>query len=137
MITSRSFLPLVVTVLSAGLLSCSSTGKATSTTGADTLSPVYENAQPQLIARQFKFTEGPAADAAGNIYFTDQPNDKIWKYDTEGKLTQFLDKTGRANGLYFDRNGNLIACADDVNELLSFTPDGKVTILMDNYLGKK
>jgi gluconolactonase len=137
MITSRSFLSITLTVLSAGLVSCSSAGKTTTSTGTDTLSPVYANAQPQLISRQFKFTEGPAADATGNIYFTDQPNDKIWKYDTDGKLSLFLDTTGRANGLYFDRNGNLIACADDANELLAVTPDGKVTILMDNYLGKK
>lgn len=134
---SRSFLTIALTALSAGIVSCSSSGKATTVTNADTLSPVYENAQPQLISRQFSFTEGPAADKAGNIFFTDQPNDKIWKYDTEGKLSLFLDKTGRANGLYFDRNGNLIACADDANELLSITPDGKATILMDNYLGKK
>jgi len=135
--TTRSFLTIALSVLSTGLFSCSTSGKATTTTNTDTLSPVYENATPQRIARQFSFTEGPAADKAGNIFFTDQPNDKIWKYDTEGKLTLFLDKTGRANGLYFDRKGNLIACADDANELLAIGPDGKVTILMTNYLGKK
>lgn len=103
----------------------------------DTLSPVYENAKPELVSRQFSFTEGPAVDKKGNIYFTDQPNDKIWKYDTEGKLSLFLDKTGRANGLYIDKKGNIIACADAENELWSISPAKKITILMNNYEGEK
>src|SRR6476659_917846 len=59
-------------------------------------------ATPHLISDQFKFTEGPAVDKSGNVFFTDQPNDKIWKYDVNGKLSVFLDKTGRSNGMYFD-----------------------------------
>lgn len=139
MMISRSFLSLLCISCAWCILSCSTVGKAgtATTTGSDTSSPVYENAQPQLIARQFSFTEGPAVDKQGNIFFTDQPNDKIWKYDTAGKLSLFLDKTGRSNGLYFDKKGHLIACADANNELWSITPDGKVTVLMDNYGGKK
>ena len=34
-----------------------------------------------LIDSSFSFTEGPATDKAGDIFFTDQPNDNIWKYD--------------------------------------------------------
>lgn len=135
----RSFLCLLSLSATLYLHSCAGPGK-TSTAHllqADTLSPVYDNAQPQLISRQFSFTEGPAADKQGNIFFTDQPNDKIWKWDTEGKLSLFLDKTGRSNGLYFDHKGNLIACADAANELWSITPAGKVTVLMDQYAGKK
>lgn len=92
---------------------------------------------PQLVARQFKFTEGPAADRAGNVYFTDQPNDKIWKYSTDGKLSVFLDKAGRANGLYFDKQGNLLACADEQNQLWSIAPDGKVTVLLEDVQGHR
>ncbi|RYG05228.1 MAG: hypothetical protein EOO02_04255, partial [Chitinophagaceae bacterium] len=49
----------------------------------------------KLISSQFKFTEGPAADRAGNIYFTDQPNNTIWKVDTKNNLSLFMDKAGR------------------------------------------
>lgn len=98
---------------------------------------VAEGATPHLISRQFKFTEGPAVDKDGNVFFTDQPNDKIWKYDTAGKLTVFLGKSGRANGLYFDQAGNLIACADESNQLLSISPKKKVTVLVKNVKGKK
>lgn len=87
------------------------------------------------ISDQFTFTEGPAADKAGNIYFTDQPNNKIWKYDTAGKLSVFMDPAGRANGMYFDQQGNLIACADEKDELWSIAPGKKVKVLLKDFNG--
>ena len=86
------------------------------------------SAAPTLLSRQFSFTEGPAADQAGNVYFTDQPNDKIWKYDTAGRLSVFLAPSGRANGLYFDPRGNLLACADAQGQIWSIAPDKTVTV---------
>lgn len=103
---------------------------------ADTIqesSIIARGATPQLISGKFKFTEGPATDKYGNVFFTDQPNDKIWKYDTDGKLSVFLDKSGRSNGLYFNKKGNLISCADERNELWSIDPKGKVTVLLSDY----
>lgn len=97
---------------------------------------IAENAKPKLISNQFKFTEGPAVDKKGNVFFTDQPNDKIWKYSTEGQLTVFLDKTGRSNGMYFDKKGNLVTVADEKNEIWSISADKKITVLLDNYKGK-
>jgi gluconolactonase len=97
---------------------------------------IAENAKPKLVSNQFKFTEGPAVDKKGNVFFTDQPNDKIWKYSTDGELTVFLDKTGRSNGMYFDKKGNLLTAADEKNELWSISPDKKITILLDNFQGK-
>ncbi|MEZ0610719.1 SMP-30/gluconolactonase/LRE family protein [Fibrella sp. WM1] len=90
----------------------------------------------KLVARQFTFTEGPAVDKKGDVYFTDQPNDKIWRYDTKGNLSVYMDKTGRANGLYVDAKGNLLACADENNELWSISPAKRVTVLLKNYQGK-
>lgn len=98
---------------------------------------VADNAQLTLVSKQFSFTEGPARDKKGNIYFTDQPNDKIWIYRTNGKLREFASPSGRSNGLYIDKKGQIIACADDHNELWAFTTKGKHTVLMDNYEGKK
>lgn len=89
------------------------------------------------LADTFAFTEGPAADAGGNVYFTDQPNDKIYIWSTEGKLSVFLDGCERSNGLYFDADGSLLACADLHNRLVSFDRNGKMTILVENYKGKK
>ncbi|TGE20536.1 SMP-30/gluconolactonase/LRE family protein [Hymenobacter aquaticus] len=98
---------------------------------------IAKQAQPRLVAKQFTFTEGPAVDKAGNVFFTDQPNNKIWKYATDGKLTVFLDKAGRANGLYFDKMGRLLACADENNQLWAIGPDGKHTVVLDNAQGHR
>ncbi|PVD51471.1 gluconolactonase [Terrimonas sp.] len=89
------------------------------------------------ISDQFSFTEGPAVNKQGDIYFTDQPNDKIWKYDINGNLSLFMDKTGRSNGLFFDKKGNIISCADENNELWSISPDKKVKVLLSSFEGKK
>lgn len=90
----------------------------------------------EKLADGFAFTEGPAADAAGNVYFTDQPNDRIHRYSIDGELTTFLEPAGRSNGLCFDADGNLIACADEKNELWSIAPDGTRTVLVRDYEGK-
>lgn len=92
--------------------------------------------KPQRVSKQFEFTEGPAVDKKGNIYFTDQPNNKIWKYDNNGLLSVFINKAGRANGTYFDSKGNLIACADEYNQLWQISPRKKVKVLLDSYKGK-
>src|SRR6056297_3366514 len=82
-------------------------------------------AELQLLSDQFKFTEGPTTDAAGNVYFTDQPNDAIHMWTTDGTLQTFLQPAGRSNGLYFDADGLLWACADAKNQLWSIDAEGQ------------
>ncbi|MBB6237246.1 gluconolactonase [Pedobacter sp. AK013] len=91
----------------------------------------------KLISSQFKFTEGASVDKQGNVFFTDQPNDKIWKYGIDGKLSLYMDKSGRANGTYFDKKGNLIVCADEHNEIWSIDKNKKIKVLFSDYEGKK
>ncbi|SDH24343.1 gluconolactonase [Pedobacter terrae] len=91
----------------------------------------------KLISSQFKFTEGASVDKAGNVFFTDQPNDKIWKYDVKGKLSLYMDKSGRANGTYFDKKGNLIVCADENNQIWSIDKNKKIKVLFSDFEGKK
>ena len=98
---------------------------------------IAKGAKPEKLAGDFSFTEGPACDHAGNIFFSDQPNNRILKWSTDNKLTVFGDNFGRANGLYFDQKGNLISCSDEKNELWSITPEGKVTVLVKDFEGKK
>ncbi|MGN6542439.1 MAG: SMP-30/gluconolactonase/LRE family protein [Ginsengibacter sp.] len=94
-----------------------------------------DGATLQLISNQFSFTEGPATDKEGNVFFTDQPNNKIWKYDTDGNLSVFLSDAGRSNGMFFDKNGNLISCADEHDQLWSISPEGKITVLVKGFHG--
>ncbi|HCO96804.1 MAG TPA: hypothetical protein DIU00_23170, partial [Phycisphaerales bacterium] len=97
---------------------------------------IAPGAKVKKLADGFKFTEGPAVDAKGNVLFTDQPNDKIHKWSIDGKLSTWHDSPGRANGLYFDKRGNLLACADMDNQLWSIDTGGKVTVLVKDYKGK-
>lgn len=98
---------------------------------------IFKGAKPEKLAGDFAFTEGPACDRDGNIFFTDQPNNRILKWSTENKLSVFGDTFGRANGMFFDQDGNLISCSDEKNELWSIAPDCKVTVLVKDFEGKK
>jgi gluconolactonase len=100
-------------------------------------SVVAPDARLEKLAGGFDFTEGPTCDAEGNLFFTDQPNDRILKWSVEGRLPTFLLPAGRANGMCFDPKGRLIACADERNALWSIAPDGEVTVLIDGYGGKR
>lgn len=98
---------------------------------------IAKGATLRLVASDFKFTEGPAADPQGNVFFTDQPNNRILKWSPNAGVTVFMEDAGRANGLFFDRQGNLLACADEKNELWRIDGSKKVTVLVDGYQGKK
>jgi len=98
---------------------------------------IAEGATVQLAASGFAFTEGPAADADGNVYFTDQPNDRILKWSPDGEVSVFMEPTGRANGLVFDREGNLVACADADNQLVRISPDRAVEVLVADFNGQQ
>ena len=91
------------------------------------------DATVQKLAGEFRFTEGPAADKQGNIYFTDIPNNRIHRWSLDGKLSAFLENSDGANGLFFDKDGNLIACAGGKGQLVSIAPQGAVTVLADRY----
>jgi gluconolactonase len=93
-------------------------------------------AKLEHLAGGFEFTEGPTSDAHGNVFFTDQPNNRILKWSVDGQLTTFLQPAGRANGMYFDAHGDLLACADERTELWSITPDGRHTVLAGAFDGK-
>ena len=108
--------------------------------------PVIGSAQSQSVtapgatvrklAGDFRFTEGPAADALNNIFFTDIPNNRILKWSPDETLSTFRQNAGGANGLYFDRKGNLLVCEGSGQRLVSMAPDGTISVLADKYQGK-
>jgi gluconolactonase len=105
----------------------------------DPLGLVSSGRHGQLVtlAAGFSFTEGPAVDRRGNVFFTDQPNDRIYRWSARTrKVELFLEGTGRANGMAFDADGNLIAAADMHGELWKIRPDGSHSVLVDNYQGR-
>jgi gluconolactonase len=99
-------------------------------------SVIAPGATLQKLSGGFAFTEGATCDKAGNVFFVDQPNNRIMEWSTDGKLSTFMQPSGHANGMEFDAKGNLLACADEHNELWSITPDKTVTVLVTNFEGK-
>ncbi|MGN6494304.1 MAG: SMP-30/gluconolactonase/LRE family protein [Agriterribacter sp.] len=97
-----------------------------------TQSIIAKGATLQQAGAGFSFTEGPVSDKKGDVYFTDQPNNRIWKY-SNGKLSIYMEPAGRANGMFFDKEGNLIACADEHNELWKIDKNKHVQKLVVNY----
>ena len=97
---------------------------------------VAPGAKLEKLTDDCKFTEGPASDKDGNVYFTDQPNDRILKWSVDGKLSTFLQPCGRSNGLCFDDKGVLWACADEKNEMWTIDSAGKSTVVFKDYNGK-
>jgi gluconolactonase len=90
----------------------------------------------EKLSDGFLFTEGPTSDAKGNVYFTDQPNDRIMVWSTDGKLSTFMQPCGRSNGMSFDIDGNLWTCADEKNELWCIAPDKSIEIVASKYNDK-
>jgi gluconolactonase len=122
---SRLFLPLAVAFLCAVPVA------------AQENYPLAPGAKVTKLADGFKFTEGPSADAEGNVYFTDQPNDRILIWSADGKLSTFVEPAGRANGLCFDADGRLWVCADERNELWRVDPANKTKeVVVKDYGGK-
>jgi gluconolactonase len=119
-----------------GLILAAATLFTASKSAAQNSQIIAADARLEKLSGGFKFTEGPAADAEGNVYFTDQPNDRIMKWGIDGKLSTFLQPSGRSNGLCFDAQGNLWACADEKNELWRIDPTGTVTVVLKEYNGK-
>jgi gluconolactonase len=96
-----------------------------------------KGAQPVQAGSGYAFTEGSSVATDGRVFFTDQPNDKIYVWDENAGITLFKDGCERSNGTWFDRQGNLIACADLYNRLVKFTPAGQmITLLETGYEGK-
>ena len=93
--------------------------------------------KPVKVFTDFKFTEGPAFDLQGNLYFTDIPENRIHKVDTDGKLSVFLEPSNHCNGLMLDGEDNLLACEMDGRLVSINLKNKKVTPLAAEYQGKR
>jgi gluconolactonase len=98
---------------------------------------VAEGATLNKLVGDYKFTEGPAVDAQGNVYFTDKPDNRIYKWSVDGTMSLFMEPTRRSNGMFFDRQGNLITCADEQNQLIKIDKDKNITVLVNDFNGKR
>jgi sugar lactone lactonase YvrE/enterochelin esterase-like enzyme len=86
-----------------------------------------------LVAEGYRFTEGPAANERGEVFFNDIPNNKAYKIDLDGKVSPWLSDTKQANGQAFGPDGRLYAAA--ANEVLAYDAAGKATVIAEGFHG--
>jgi sugar lactone lactonase YvrE len=86
----------------------------------------------EVVSSGHKFTEGPAVDRQGNVFFSDIPNNRIHRIGVDGKVTVFKEDSGGANGLMFGPDGRLYACQNGRKRIVAYTPDGKESVLADD-----
>ncbi|MEZ5195993.1 MAG: SMP-30/gluconolactonase/LRE family protein [Bacteroidales bacterium] len=91
----------------------------------------------EKLAGGFQFTEGPAVDVEGNVYFTDIPANMILIWTLDNTLDTFSMNSGAANGLYFDKSGNLLACEGEKGQITSTSPEGVRTAIATKYNGTR
>ena len=100
-------------------------------------SKVYETVEAgsewQVVSEGHSFTEGPAANAQGEVFFSDIPKSRIHKISLDGKVSIFAENTGKANGLGFGPDGRLFACADGKQQITAYTPDGKESVVAEGF----
>lgn len=101
-------------------------------------SVVAPGAEPRELGKGYIFTEGPARDAEGNIFFSDIPNSKIHRWDAaSGEIVEWRTETGGANGNYFYTDGKLISCEGSARQVTATDFDSNTIVLTDSFEGKK
>jgi gluconolactonase len=105
---------------------------------AEEANPIPRAVGPiQRIAAGFSFTEGPVADDSGEVYFTDIPNNRIYRLTSSGKRELFTDQSNHANGLMFDAEGELLACEMDGRLVAWNVKTKKRRVVADSFGGER
>jgi sugar lactone lactonase YvrE len=86
-----------------------------------------------LVADGYRFTEGPAVNARGEVFFNDIPNSKTYKIALDGKVSPFLTDSQHANGQAFGPDGRLYAVAE--NKVLAYDEHGTPTVIAEGFRG--
>ena len=95
---------------------------------------IAPGAEVVKLAGGFGFTEGPTANSKGDVYFVDDTNCKIHVWSvSEKKCSVFIDESAHANGMYFDKNDILYVCEGGTSSVVSYTPDGKRTVIANKF----
>lgn len=104
-------------------------------TGSHAAELIAPDAQVQEVASGFSFTEGPVADADGNLYFTDIDNNRIHIWTVDGQLQTFRENTNATNGLYFDADWQLYGCEGGAGRLTRMDAQGNPMEVVATYNG--
>lgn len=117
------------------LVACS--GMTASLVAGELKDLIAPSAEVKKVVGDCKFTEGPAFSPKGFLLFSDIPNSRIVRVDTDGSSSDFLKPSGGANGLVFDAAGHLYACQGVARRVVKIAiQDGKIETLCESFDGK-
>lgn len=89
----------------------------------------------ELVASGYKFTEGTAVTARGEVYFNDVPASKTYKIGLDGKVTVFLNDSKKGDGQAFGPDGKLYSVAGGTSQILAWDTTGKATVVAEGFRG--
>lgn len=89
----------------------------------------------RLVGEGYTFTEGPAANARGEVFFNDIPDSKTWKVGLDGAVTTFVADARRANGQHVTRDGRLLSVAGGASQILAYAESGAVSVVAEGVAG--
>lgn len=89
----------------------------------------------KLVGEGYKFTEGTAVNAKGEVFFNDVPESKTYKVGLDGRVTVFLSDTKKGDGQAFGPDGRLYSVAGGANQIIAYDADGKPTVLAEGFRG--
>ncbi|WP_254508460.1 SMP-30/gluconolactonase/LRE family protein [Anatilimnocola floriformis] len=87
----------------------------------------------KLVGEGYKFTEGPTANAKGEVFFNDIPNQRTHKIDADGKISVLLEGSERANGQAMGPNGNLYAIRMDAENIMQMNDKGEWSLVKSGF----
>ena len=91
----------------------------------------------ERLAGPLSLTEGPAWDGTG-LFFTDIGKSLVRRYDPgTGRIDIWRDGTNAANGLMFDKTGQLFACEGLGRRVVRYDKRGVTTVIADSLDGKR
>ncbi len=85
----------------------------------------------RLVADGFTFTEAPAVDKDGRLYFPDVPSGRVYRISDDGKAEVFAENEGNTSGLMFGPRGLLFGCLYKAKQVVAYGPDGAYEVLAD------
>jgi gluconolactonase len=81
---------------------------------------VTEGTEFAVLGAGYGFTEGPAADGDGNVYFSDGQNNSIYRWQPGRPIALFANDSTDANGMMFNARGELYVCEGAAYRIVAF-----------------
>ena len=89
----------------------------------------------QLVSDGYKFTEGPAVNQQGELFFNDFSGSKSFKVGLDNKVTQTVVDSKRSNGQAFGPDGRLYVVQSGDQKVIAYDREGKVSVIADGFVG--